>query len=153
MPAGRPTIYGPEILEKTAQYIESCNDEVKTIVSGESHKFTSYKEKVTVNLPTIEGLAVHLGIHKDTVFAWDKEHQEFSDLLNILRGKQAKELINKGLSGDYNPLIAKLLLMKHGYRDASEISLGAANTPETKEKNHEEILAAVQERLKDAEKE
>lgn len=121
MSAGRPTIYSEDILNRTREYIDKCEDEMRTIVAGESDKFTTYKEKLTVNLPTIDGLAVHLGIHKDTIYEWEKIHGEFSDLINILRGKQAKELINKGLSGDYNPIIAKLLLMKHGYKDSVEV--------------------------------
>ena len=31
-------------------------------------------------------------------------------------------LINKGLSGDHNPTIAKVLLTEHGYREGTELS-------------------------------
>lgn len=117
----RPIQYTEAIVTNGWVYVNSCEDEVRSVVSGESEKFTAYKEKLKVNLPTIEGLAVYLGIHKDTVYDWEKKYPEFSDVTNALRGKQAKELINKGLSGDYNPIIAKLLLMKHGYTDKSEI--------------------------------
>lgn len=118
--AGRPTDYNESILSRTNEYLASCVDEVKQVVSGESDKFTSYKEKTIVKLPTIEGLAGFLGIHKDTIYQWVKIHTEFSDLINILRAKQAERLINNGLSGDYNPMIAKVLLSKHGYNEKTE---------------------------------
>lgn len=116
----RPTSYSDEVLNKTKDYVTSCQDVEVQIISGESAKFTAYKQKLTVKLPTIEGLAGFLGIHKDTIYEWEKIHSEFSDVINILRSNQARELINKGLSGDYNPIIAKLLLMKHGYTDKVE---------------------------------
>ena len=124
--AGRPTLFNDEILSKTQEYLDSCEDSVVQVVSGASEKFTTYKDKVTVKLPTIEGLAYFLGIHKDTVFEWDKIHEEFSDLLNVLRCKQAERLINNGLSGDYNPAIVKLLLSKHGYADKQETELSGS---------------------------
>src|SRR5678809_369422 len=102
----RPTKYDKLIVSKAQEYVDSCEDETKQVISGESEKFTTFKEKVIVKLPTIEGLALYLGIHKDTIYEWEKEYDEFSDVTNVLRAKQADRLINMGLSGDYNPLIA-----------------------------------------------
>ncbi len=109
---GRPVIYGEEILKKADEYILSCEDSLRE------------NSKWNVKIPTIEGLAVHLGISRETVYAWEKEtdKKEFSDILAILRAKQAERLINNGLSGDYNSTIAKVLLTKHGYRDSQELS-------------------------------
>lgn len=103
----RPTIYNEQILIDTREYIELCED----------------GEKV-VKLPTIEGLAYHLKINKDTIYSWrkEKDKEEFSELIDELLAKQARELINKGLSGNYNSTIAKVLLAKHGYRDAQEVT-------------------------------
>lgn len=115
--AGRPTEYSEEIVEKVKLYLESCVDEVIQEVSGESEKFTKYNNKLKVKLPTIEGLAVYIGIHKDTIYEWEKIHEQFSDVIALLRSKQAEALINNGLSGDYNPTIAKVLLSKHGYKE------------------------------------
>jgi hypothetical protein len=120
---GRPTLYNEEILNKTKEYIESCEDDEIQQTIGMSAKGTElFKNKVIVNIPTIEGLAYHLGIHKDTIYEWCKINQVFSDVIDSLRAKQAKELINKGLSGDYNPTIAKVLLTKHGYIDKQDVT-------------------------------
>lgn len=113
MPAGRPTIYSQEILDKTKTYIESCVDTEEDKERGIKHK---------VNLPTIEGLAYELKISRDTVYDWCKEHEEFSYIIEELKQKQAKALINNGLSSDYSHVIAKVLLTKHGYIDKQDVT-------------------------------
>lgn len=118
---GRPTKYTKDIIKKAEKYLSECIDTTEQVVTGESEKFTSYKEKIKVNLPTIEGLAVYLKVHRDTLYEWEKEHDEFSDIIERLRGSQIKSLVNNGLSGDYNPTIAKVLLSKHGYSEKQEI--------------------------------
>ena len=121
MPAGRPTDYSPEILEKTIEYLELSEDKEEQQLSGLSAKRTElYKTHFKVNLPTIEGLAYYLKVNRDTIYEWCKVHKEFSDIIEDLKAKQAQELISKGLSGDYNPTIAKVLLSKHGYREGFE---------------------------------
>lgn len=104
----RPTIYGENILLKTAEYIAGCKD------------FEIENKLIKVNLPTIEGLARFLDINKTTIYAWRKEKEEFSNLIDGLLEEQATRLVNGGLTGSYNPTIAKVLLSKHGYREGIE---------------------------------
>lgn len=110
MPAGRPTEYNEHILTEAWNYVQQfCNDEYK-------------KDVLTkVNLPTIEGLALYLEISRSTLYLWQKEHSEFSDIIETLQQKQVQVLINNTLLGAYNPTIAKVLLTKHGYTDKQEI--------------------------------
>ena len=120
---GRPTDYSEEILKEARKYLEQAQDEDEQQVIGLSAKGTElYKNKLRVNLPTIEGLSLYLGISRETIYDWasQKEKKEFSDIIERLRAKQAESLLNKGLSGDYNSTIAKLILNKHGYRDESK---------------------------------
>lgn len=118
MAGGRPTLYTKELLEKAREYLSQCEDIEEQELTGVSAKGTElFKTKLKVDLPTIEGLAYFLQVNRDTIYEWEKEHPEFSDIIADLRAKQAQELINKGLSGDYNPTIAKVLLTKHGYRE------------------------------------
>lgn len=120
-PGGRPLEYNDEVVSKTNEYIDSCEDEENQYLSGLSVKGTElYKTKLKVNLPTIEGLALYLEVNRDTIYDWEGKYKEFSDILGKLRAKQAKCLIDNGLSGDYNPTIAKVLLTKHGYREGLE---------------------------------
>lgn len=122
MNLGRPPIYTDEIVSKSEQYLSECIDEIEEYHKTRGDKSDTYERIVKVKLPTIEGLAVYLGISRETVYAWEKEEDKksFSDILGKLRAVQANTLINNGLSGDYNPVIAKLLLMKHGYVEKQE---------------------------------
>ncbi len=118
MVAGRPTDYNEEILTKAREYIESCEDDEIQQTIGMSAKGTElFKVKKIVNLPTKGGLARHLDVSRETLYAWAKEKPEFSDIMEQLGALQEERLINNGLSGDYNPTIAKVLLTKHGYRE------------------------------------
>ena len=120
----RPTKYTKNYETKADSYIEACGalDEVKTRPKIESGKVTGEEQYVSkrIKLPTLEGLALELEIHRDTIYEWCKEHPEFSDIIERLKKKQADMLINYGLSGDYNPTISKVLLTKHGYIEKQE---------------------------------
>lgn len=117
MLAGRPKEYSKNIISKSKEYISICVDEVEEYHKTRGEKSDSYERIVLVKLPTIEGLAIHLGIARSTIYKWKEEYIEFSDILEELLAKQAEALISKGLSGEYAPAMAKLLLAKHGYKE------------------------------------
>jgi len=122
----RPTDYNNSILVRARKYLAQAKDEEQQQLTGLSVKGTElYKNKLRVNLPSIEGLALYLGIDRSTIYDWESQEDkgEFSNIIGELRAKQARELINKGLSGDYNPTIAKVLLSKHGYKEEKDINL------------------------------
>jgi hypothetical protein len=129
MPAGRPTDYSQEILEKAQEYLVSCIDEEYDWTKTEGDKSTSYEHRIRVKLPSIEGLAKYLGVARSTVYLWEKDYPEFSDILEEILSEQAQRLINNGLSGDYNPTISKLILTKHGYSDKSETDITSGGKP------------------------
>lgn len=118
----RPTILTKELKERARLYIEECEDEEDEYHKTRGEKSDSYDRLVKVKLPTVEGLALFLGVARSTLYEWKESDEEFSDIIDILLQKQADTLINKGLSGDYNPTIAKVLLTKHGYRDGTELT-------------------------------
>ena len=128
---GRPTDYSEEILIKTREYIDNCEDEdvQKVKQSNEEKGYEMYENKVKVKLPTIEGLARYLGINKTTIYEWCKIHSEFSNYIDELMAKQAERLVNNGLSGDYNSTIAKVLLTKHGYREGIDQTTNDKDLP------------------------
>lgn len=112
MAGGRPTEYNEDILKKANEYLLSCEDEEIERGSEERPVYS-----VKVKIPTKGGLAVALGVSRETLYQWAKEKPEFSDIMERLGAEQEERLINNGLSGDYNPTIAKVLLTKHGYRE------------------------------------
>lgn len=98
----RPSKYNDETVTKALAYLEGCYDE----------------------LPTVEGLAVRLGVHKDTVYEWatHEDKREFSDTLNKIKMIQADQLLQKALKGEYNATIAKLMLsVNHGYKESTQV--------------------------------
>ena len=104
MAGGRPSIYTPELLEKARHYVLNYAD---------------YGDQI----PSIAGLACELSISRDTCHAWAKEEDkpEFSDIIRDIAQAQERKLLNGGLSGSFNPTIAKLVMSKHGYSEKSEL--------------------------------
>jgi hypothetical protein len=117
MPAGRPTKYCKDILKKSRKYIDECQDKFVRQVMGVKDGKEDCKWMFKVNLPKAEGLALALKVNKDTLYEWASKYEEFSDILKEINQLQADRVINESMAGNYNPMIAKLLLGKHGYKD------------------------------------
>jgi len=119
---GRPSKYRPEFDQEVLAYIESNKDEYKaylTKVDDEGRETRDYQ--LEVNLPSMAGLANHLGVNKTTLYEWAKEHESFSNSLGKLVQEQEKRLLSSGLSGKYNSTIAKLILSSnHGYAEKTK---------------------------------
>ena len=95
-PGGRPLTYSEAIIRKAKEYVDNCEDREEQQLVGLSAKGTEmYKNKIIVSIPTIEGLALFLDVNRDTLYDWEKKYKMFSDILNRLRAKQAKALIEK----------------------------------------------------------
>ncbi len=120
----RPTKLTPELLEKAKGYLATCHD---TPVYTDKGAMTY----VSVELPTLVGLALYLSIDKDTVQEWCKVdlntvveesplRWEFSVLSKQIINEQEKRLLNNGLGGLYNPKLASLVLGRYGYVEKSE---------------------------------
>lgn len=126
---GRPSRYNDETMGKVMDYLSNFQDQDQVI-------------------PTIAGLAVHLGVHRDTLYAWagDDDKQEFSDILERLRALQEIVLVNNGLTGEFNSAITKMMLTKHGYSDKMDVvSDGESiSTTKTNADLAREIMFAMQ---------
>jgi len=107
-PGGAPSTYDQDLIDKAEDYLENFND---------------YEQLV----PTIAGLALHIGKSRETVYEWSKkdDRPEFSDILCQLMAKQEILLVNKGLSGEFNSAIDKMMLTKHGYSDKQEVDVNS----------------------------
>lgn len=122
---GRPVEYNPKLAKKADAYLKLCRDEEKQLVkqSNSEKGYETYENKLKVKLPTLEGFARYIGVHKSTLYDWDQKYDEFSDSLDKIRIEQQERLINSGLSGEYNSTIAKLILSSnHGYREKSDMT-------------------------------
>jgi hypothetical protein len=111
MPAGRPSTYTDEVIQKAYDYIDN------------------YSSKYGDEIPSVVGLSIVLERARDTMYAWrdDVEKPEFSDILDIVNAVQQKVLLNKGLNGQFNSNMTKLVLGKHGFHEKQDVGL---TTPE-----------------------
>lgn len=138
--AGRPTLYTENTPELAEEYLKQCKDTVNRET-----------KKMDVNLPSMEGLAAYIGVSRDTINEWSRVHPAFSDVLGKVKVEQGKRLINKGLSGEYSPVIAKLLLMsKHGMAEKTETDITSGGQSITAgAENVAAIVAEAERRLKE----
>lgn len=113
-PGGRPT-----------KYTESMPDRLKDYVDR------GYKGDGDV-IPTKAGFAVLAEVCEKTLDNWGAEYPEFLQMLRYLMAKQHQILQNKGLIGDFNSLICKLLLSSdHGHREGTDLTTkGEKITPQ-----------------------
>jgi hypothetical protein len=100
---GRPSKYTPELLEKAKGYIAKY-------------------ESLDHAFPSDIGLADYLDIGTTTLYDWEKDEdkKEFADILGEIDRKQQLVAWNRGLRGDYNANLVKLLLGKHGFSEKRE---------------------------------
>ena len=125
MAGGRPTKYNATIQKKADEYIKNLPmDEV---------------------VHTVEGLADYIDVARSTVYKWRDEIDEFSDTLETILRKQAKTLINNGLTGEFNAPMTKMLMnVNHGYRERSEVDNLSSDGSMTPQKIERVILDVKQ---------
>ena len=99
---GRPTKYSSRLPQCVTHYTQSC-----------------LKDD---DFPTIEDLAISLGVGSRTIYDWEKLYPDFSQTLELLRDAQRGMLIKNGLNGKYNTSFAAFLLKAmHGFSDSKPI--------------------------------
>ena len=99
---GRPTKYSEDVQKRADAYVAGGY-----IEAGDA-------------VPTAAGLACLLDIAKSTIYEWAKHNPSFSDTLGRLNARQENSLTNGGLTGDFTPVITKLMLANHGYSEKVE---------------------------------
>jgi hypothetical protein len=120
---GRPTKYNSKMLKKAQEYLKNAQDVEYDWIKTDGNSSTTKEHRIKVNLPSVEGLSSHLKVDTDTIVEWGKIYPDFSVTLSEIRNEQKKRLISNGLSGEYNPLIAKLVLSaNHGMKEKTDVT-------------------------------
>ena len=105
----RPIKYNATILEKAEDYIKN---------------YIKYGDEI----PMIDGLALELGIHRDTVNDWEKKYPEFSDIVRTLMTHQGRKLMNGSLNGSFRERTATLALSSnHGLVAKTETDITSSD--------------------------
>ena len=120
---GRPSTYSDEIVQKAREYLETY-------------------EQLGHAVPSVAGLSLIIKKRRSTIYEWagDADKKPFSDILDEINATQEQVALSKGLKGDYNANLVKLLLGKHGYSDKVETQ----STVTFENASDEEIDARIQ---------
>ena len=132
MKTGRPSKYNKDTVALAEQYLLDCKDRYTKVtiydedgepVMDENGKVVTRLKKI-VQLPSIAGLAGYLKVSRETIYDWSSQPEkiEFSDIVGQVLIEQEQRLLSNGISGEYNSVIAKLVLTKHGYSDKQELT-------------------------------
>ena len=108
---GRPTKYLASVINpKVEEYLSQCSNE-------------------QMQLPTIEGLAKHLGVISETIREWVVQYPEFSANIKRLGDAQRNNLIHTMYSGrEINGSMAIFLLKAlHGFKENEPSTLIQVN--------------------------
>jgi uncharacterized Zn finger protein len=90
----RPSLYDPKYIDVIDEYLATTGREATT-------------------LPTREGFAKYIGVHRDTLNEWEHNYPDFKKALLEVDSEQKQQLMNDGLYGgkEINPAVA-IFLMK-----------------------------------------
>ena len=107
---GRPTKYHSGAGVMLEAYLMGCVD-----------TFDIKDRKWHVRLPTVDGFAAYLGVHRDTLHTWAKIHKEYRHALERLIRTQYIRLLNGGLAGHYkSSLVILMISCNHWKRFTAE---------------------------------
>lgn len=71
-------------------------------------------------VPSISSLALHVKHPRMTLYTWRNSFKEWAEIFETILAMQERELINKGLRGEFNPTITMRMLCRHGYAEKVE---------------------------------
>jgi hypothetical protein len=118
---GRPTLYSEEMQKKADEYLDFSLFETysKEIVVKDQIQTINLERPNSI--PSIASLALHLGVHRETLYNWAKAERQFFDTLEHLRQKQQHFLEYHGLTRGYDSGFAKFLAVNvTEYKDKVE---------------------------------
>lgn len=124
MITGAPTKYDISLIDKVDEYLKTTGDKYETFDTGAVKDGVPVKiTKLVVDMPMIEGFSDYIDVCVSTINNWELEYPDFLVATNKIRKAQKKVLMNKGVSGEYNPLITRLVLSaNHGMREKSDVT-------------------------------
>jgi hypothetical protein len=110
---GRPSKYTSGVIEEVNKYLEFAIPENQEI-------------------PTVEGIALKLGISKQALYRWAKKHKEFRNALRKIKLKQKESLIKIGVFGGKEinaSIVALLLKVNHKMVETTKTDLTSDGKP------------------------
>jgi hypothetical protein len=131
---------------KTGLILTSLTPEILPLCAAYIARFIDGENK-REHIPTMAGLAIHLGISKKTLYNWKDQQQEnesyseMMEILEFLNTNQEVITVNGGLNGVFNSGIVKIILGNHGYVESSKVDSTSSDGSMTPAPNVIEIVA------------
>jgi DNA-binding XRE family transcriptional regulator len=111
---GAPTLFDKSITQTMIDFFKSWPEYVvfeKEVASG--GRKILIKERTPNLPPTLNKFAKSIGVHRNTLINWTKIDEDFLCAYEYCKMIQEEFLSDKGLLGEYNPAITKLMLINH----------------------------------------
>lgn len=102
----RPTKYKKKYCQMMLDFFNVTPTYMQEVINQKGQKIEI--EKVS-DLPTFEGFACLISVHRETLLNWCKEFPEFFDTYRKCQEYQKNILVQNGLHGNYNSLFAKFV--------------------------------------------
>ena len=122
---GRPSNLDDKIIERARAYADGG--------------FRNVPNKI----PSIAGLAFFLGKSRECMYEWARQSDVFSGILDEILRTQEMLLLDGGLGGDFNAVITKMILTKHGYSDKQETDIKNSDCSLKPQFSASEVKAAL----------
>lgn len=125
-PGGRPTKYKAEYCDSIISYFDLPPQQTTYKRTYYANGQLKSEEPCVLaeQLPTVEGFAHSISVHKDTLYEWASKHKEFSVALARARQLQEKIWLVNAMGGQYNAQFAQFFGKNClGYKDKSETEL------------------------------
>ena len=117
---GRPTLYLEEYVQDILNYFNQQACEFETVENSKGDMVRIVKP---CSLPTMAGYACKIGVHRETLLNWAKEHGDFFDAIKRCKDHQERILVENGLMGGYDKTFA-IFTAKNliDWRDKTEVA-------------------------------
>lgn len=122
---GRPRKFKTQVSMQKAidTYFAKCRPTVITDKNGKAVTDKNGRPVMTLNPPTISGLALHLGfVNRQSMYDYENRG-EFSDTIKTARLRCENWVEIAGLEGNTPPAMAIFALKNYGWTDKSEVEL------------------------------
>jgi hypothetical protein len=129
-PVGRPPKYEtPELMQSAIdQYFEEKKPKMMEDKDGNPIKNGNGIPIMSMNPPTISGLALYLGfVNRQSMYDYEKI-PEFSDTIKTARARCEEFVESGGLTGDIAPAMSIFALKNYGWSDKQEIEHSGGTT-------------------------
>lgn len=158
---GRPPKYRKEFVQKLLDYFDV--DVVERIVDDPTGKGGSRTFYQAMRVPSIEGFAGSINVHKDTIYNWALEkypedypneklrgtlkYPKFSDALSRVQTIQEGMVFEYGMAGMLDKSLAAMYFTnKLGFRNKSEVENKEEVTHKWEDMTEEQLDAAIKAR-------